>query len=294
MRRGPRARRDASAAHMTATRELGGIGEVAARFDAVVFDQWGVLHDGTAAYPGARETVAALRARGVRLAVLSNSGKRADANSARMKSLGYDERLFDVFMTSGEALWLDAASGRIRLRRPFVVAGAAGDGESWAEGLGMRLADRVEDADVILLMGVAEGSDGSGSREALACANARGIPLVCTNPDLCSPRAGGVVQVSPGSLAESYRNSGGDVTYYGKPWRRVFDLTREKLGTEPARMLMVGDSLEHDIAGGQGAGWSTLLVGTGLQDGRISAGGSPDGSPQPDFTIPALGRWHAA
>ena len=274
------------------TRAIGSIGEVAARFDAVVFDQWGVLHDGTTAYPGATETLADLHARGMRLAVLSNSGKRAAANVARMTSFGIDERLFDAVMTSGEALWLDVASGRARLRKPFVVAGAPGDGERWAEGLDIHLADRVEDADVILLMGVAEGSDGSGSREVLRRANEREIPLVCTNPDLCSPRAGGVLQTSPGSLAESYRSSGRDVTYYGKPWRRVFELTREALDTDPARMLMVGDSIEHDVAGGHGAGWSTLLVGTGLQDDHPSTGmtgGSPGGSAPPDFTIPALG-----
>ena len=39
----------------------------------------------------------------------------------------------------------------------------------------------------------------------------------------------------------------GEVVFYGKPQVKVFASMPEALGTE--RILMVGDSLEHDIAG---------------------------------------------
>ena len=100
---------------------IGSITEIADRFEAIVLDQWGVLHDGTAPYPGAVDTLDHLSQRGCRLAVLSNSGKRADLNRARIAAMGFSASLFDCVMTSGEALWLDAAAGRVAETRFFPI-----------------------------------------------------------------------------------------------------------------------------------------------------------------------------
>jgi ribonucleotide monophosphatase NagD (HAD superfamily) len=69
------------------------------------------------------------------------------------------------------------------------------------------------------------------------------------------------------------------------------------LGAAPDRLLMVGDSLEHDIAGGHAAGWSTAFVEGGLHRARF-AGGDPaaaldallaqEGAPAPTYTLPLL------
>ena len=58
------------------TRFIKSLTEIALDYDALVFDQWGVLHNGTLAYEGAIEIVERLSAQSKRLAVLSNSGKR--------------------------------------------------------------------------------------------------------------------------------------------------------------------------------------------------------------------------
>ena len=71
-------------------------------FDAVFFDQYGVLHDGRRLYPGVIETLAALKARGVRVAVLSNSGKSGEANARRLERIGVACDLYDRFVTSGD------------------------------------------------------------------------------------------------------------------------------------------------------------------------------------------------
>ena len=57
-----------------------GLRAIADRFDAVLVDQYGVLHDGRRAFPGAADCLRALRAAGKRIAVVSNSGKRAGPN----------------------------------------------------------------------------------------------------------------------------------------------------------------------------------------------------------------------
>src|SRR5579863_523788 len=65
-----------------------GLGAIVERFDHVLLDQWGTLHEGKAIFPEAVECVARLRQAGKRVLVLSNSGRRADDNQQRLAALG--------------------------------------------------------------------------------------------------------------------------------------------------------------------------------------------------------------
>lgn len=258
--------------------------EVATQFDAIVLDQWGVLHDGTTPYPTAVEAIDALRSAGVRLAVLSNSGKRATPNADRITAMGFPPDAFEVVMTSGEALWQDIAADRVPHRRFHPITRAEGDAEAWAEGLPITLTET--DPDAVLLMGLPD----EGGHHRLP-----ELPVYCTNPDRASPRAGGVTVISPGALAHAHKDAGGDVTFYGKPHRPIFNAVAQALGT--TNLLMVGDSLEHDIAGGHGAGWSTAFIRGGLHasafsgdtDGTIRRLAEKDHAPLPTYHLAHLG-----
>ena len=290
-------------------RRLSGLAGVAGDYDAVVLDQWGVLHDGAAPYPGAVEAVDRL-AGVTRLAVLSNSGKRAAPNRERIRRIGLPDRA-EVVMTSGEALWRDVRDGIAPMAAPFVLAARPGDVAAWAEGLPVAPARDPEEADAVVLMGVPEpepGAHASGgaartagasAAEALAAALRRGLTVHCSNPDRASPRAGGRVVPSPGALAADHEAAGGAVRWYGKPHRPVFEALRRALELpEAARILMVGDSPEHDVAGAKAAGWDAALVAGGLHARRLAGGGAravralcaEEGAPEPDLVLPSL-RW---
>ncbi|MEM9438513.1 MAG: TIGR01459 family HAD-type hydrolase [Pseudomonadota bacterium] len=238
------------------TQRIDTLAEIASGYDAVVFDQWGVLHNGTEAYAGA---IRALEGMATPVAVLSNSGKRAAPNAERIAAMGFD-RPFEVVMTSGEALWRDIERGLIPHRRFFPIERANGDAEEWAVGLTLAF-EPLDRAEAVLLMGLPDGSTLEECEPVLELALKLGLPVFCSNPDRKSPRADGYV-ISPGALAFAYLEMGGEVTFYGKPHRPIFDSLAEALGTE--KLLMVGDSLEHDIAGAAEAGWDSVLVGGGL------------------------------
>ncbi len=272
-------------------RSIDSLLEVAGDHDAVVLDQYGVLHDGARPYPGAVPALEALRAAGHRLAVLSNSGKRAAYNAARIERMGFPRGLFEAVMTSGEALRSDIARGAVPHRRLWPVEGAPGDAAAFAEGLDVTLTDGPGDADAVLLMGLPEGTDADGAEALLA--RLGGLPVICSNPDRASPRAGGGTAVSPGALAHTHADAGGEVLWYGKPHRPVFDALARALGT--GRLLMVGDSPEHDVAGGAGAGWATCLVMGGLHAARLGGDASrvpalmhEEGAPMPTYAIASL------
>ncbi|MGR3540113.1 MAG: HAD hydrolase-like protein, partial [Hasllibacter sp.] len=85
--------------------------------------------------------------------------------------------------------------------------------------------------------------------------------------------------------------------WYGKPHRPVFDAVRRALDLPAgARLLMVGDSPAHDVAGAKGAGWDAALVAGGLHAARLSGRGpdaaaalcAAEGAPPPDYLLEAL------
>ncbi len=99
---------------------------------------------------------------------------------------------------------------------------------------------------------------------------------------------------SPGAIAEAYEKAGGTVFYYGKPHRAVFDGLQRQLGlADASRILMIGDSLEHDVAGAAAAGWKTLFIAGGLHAADLKTASDRDSviaelcrqhdCPQPDF-----------
>lgn len=246
------------------------------QFDVFILDQWGVLHNGTAAYPGAVAAMNALFAAERRVYVLSNSGKRADVNLSRIADKGLPVNGLHRVVTSGEALWEDLRDGRLRIggvvpKRLHVLCGQPEDAAAWrADAVDFELVDGIDETvDAVLLMGVADGIALSDYDAVLDTARQFQLPLICSNPDRQSPRPGGLV-ISPGALADRYKDLGGHVIWYGKPEPAVFEsVLRDCRDVPRDRILMVGDSLEHDIAGAHRMGVRSLFVRGGLHEAHF-------------------------
>lgn len=258
---------------------ISGLRAIADRFDHVLLDQWGALHEGTAVFPAAYECVARLRAAGKRVLTLSNSGKRADDNARRLARLGLPVEAYDGMLTSGEVTWSGLAS---RNREPFKDLGQScflitrGGDRSIVDGLALRGATELRDADFILLAGLDDAdAEPSHWRERLKEAARRGIPMLCANPDLKMFGADGTLIPAPGAIAELYRSLGGTARFVGKPHAPIFAAALARLGDPaPSRVLVIGDSLDHDIAGGRAAGMLTLLICAGVH--REALAKAPD------------------
>lgn len=245
-----------------------GIGELAADFDALILDLWGVLYNGVAPYPGVLDCLAELRRRNKRVILLSNAPRQADASAGRIGQVGIGEELYEGIVTSG-----DATRQALDLRRePFYQAlGKAyyflgkGPDAGLLHGLDYRPVDDLEDADFVLLTGPTEATRDMADHEPLLRRAAeRGLAMVCANPDLAVIR-GGTYEPCAGAFAARYAELGGTVAFQGKPYSGVYDLCLDSLdGVARDRILCVGDSLATDIKGARGAGLPNLLVTGGL------------------------------
>jgi HAD superfamily hydrolase (TIGR01459 family) len=245
-----------------------GLGAIADRFDHVLLDQWGTLHEGKTIPPAAYDCVTQLRNAGKRVLALSNSGKRADDNARRLAKLGLPREAYDGVLSSGEVTWQGL---RARDRAPFKNLGQAcflisrDDDRSIVHGLDLGIVDDVRDADFILLAGLDDAAAQPLQwRDRLIAAAACKVPMLCANPDIVMFGAGALIP-APGALAAFYQSLGGRVTFVGKPHAPIFDAALARLGNpEPKRVLVVGDSLDHDIAGGRAAKMLTVLVRSGV------------------------------
>jgi HAD superfamily hydrolase (TIGR01459 family) len=244
---------------------------IASSFKAVFFDQYGVLHDGRNAYPGARDALAALKSRGVKIDVLSNSGRTAASNAERMTTLGFEPKLYDFLVTSGDVARTLLKRGRFPAlltsgARCFVIS-TDGDDE-FASALGMARTANSDEADLVVIAGSqADEVSLDDYRASLAPAARRGTPCLCVNPDKLMLTASGNAP-GAGRIAETYEELGGTVTWIGKPFPEIYRAAAELSQVHnPRDILCVGDSVEHDIAGANRFGAFAALVRTGILAG---------------------------
>lgn len=92
----------------------------------------------------------------------------------------------------------------------------------------------------------------------------RGVPFFATNPDKTFPTPRGEIPGAGAWISVIVTATAIEPVYAGKPAPYLIELARERLGTEKEETLVVGDRLETDIAGGQGAGCPVALVLSGV------------------------------
>jgi HAD superfamily hydrolase (TIGR01459 family) len=247
-------------------RNISGLGEIAGDFDAMLIDQFGVIHDGQSLYPGAAQVLQELHARNIPVIVMTNSGKRAAPNVERVVNMGIARAHFVDCVSSGEV-----AFQSLTVKRAFLIAK---DGENY-DFDPIEFVLRPEDAEVMLILG--SNAPATSLNDYRNFFEGLTLPAICCNPDkLMLTRQG--LQPAPGAVAEVYESMGGKVTWIGKPYPGIYQHALQRLG-RPERVLCIGDSAEHDVAGGRAAGLTTLLVRQGISEGV------PDQAfhPQPDF-----------
>ena len=255
-------------------RPIAGLSEIADRYDALIVDLLGVMHDGVRAFPEAVEALVTWRASGRPVCLLSNVPRRIDYLVRRLDGLSVPPQAYDSVISSGEATFLglrdrpDAAHRALGSR--FLHFGGPADLDVVA-GLPLERVSDIDKADFVLNSGI-DGLDTPADiyDAAMDRAAARGLPMVCVNPDLVV-LVGGRSLVCAGELARRYEALGGRVIHHGKPHTPVFDRCLDLLGC-PERALMIGDSLRTDIAGAGAMGLDSLWVATGIHaDAMIDA-----------------------
>lgn len=114
-----------------------------------------------------------------------------------------------------------------------------------------------------------------------------GAVLLGTHPDRITPSTDGMV-LDCGSICAMLTNATGvETTYLGKPTALGLPMLERVTGLCAEQMCMVGDRLYTDVAFGNNAGMTSLLVltgGTSLEEAMVAKG-----CERPDVVLPHLG-----
>jgi HAD superfamily hydrolase (TIGR01459 family) len=230
--------------------KIEGLAEIASQFDAMLIDQFGVIHDGQRLYPGAFAVMQQLKRIGVPVVVMTNSGKRGAPNAERIVKMGIPRELFVDCVSSGEVAWQS-----LKVSKAFLI-GKRGEDYGFDP---MRFVDAA-DAEVMLILG--SNAPETSLDDYRQMFEGLTLPALCCNPDKLMITSKGL-QAAPGAIAEVYEKMGGKVSWVGKPYSAIYEFALKALGS-PKRVLCIGDSAEHDVAGGRNAGLSTLMVMQGV------------------------------
>ena len=246
---------------------LPGLSKIAARYDALICDVWGVLHDGRAARPDAVEALRRFRAGACPVVLLSNAPRpRADVE-AQFAHFGVPDDCYDDIMTSGMAARSDLEHRSRQGRLKMLHLGPARD-HGVFEGLPIDCVG-ADEAQVVLCTGLYDDDTETPEdyRELLADLGRRDLTMLCANPDIVVQRGRQLVYCA-GAIAKLYEESGGQVVYYGKPHRPIYEVAlaraSEIAGRPISHPLAIGDGLGTDIAGANAMGIDALFIADGV------------------------------
>jgi HAD superfamily hydrolase (TIGR01459 family) len=245
---------------------IAGLAELAPRYDALLCDVWGVIHNGRESFPAACAALARFRAERGPVILISNAPRPCGPVIEQLDGLGVPRDAWTFVVTSGDAtrrLLAERAPG------PAWAIGPDRDAPLY-EGLGLAFSD-LDAARFISVTGPFddENDEPADYRDRFCKAIERDLELINANPDVVVQRGAKLVYCG-GALAQLYESLGGRVTMAGKPYAAIYELSLAKAAEavgrplDPKRVLCIGDGLPTDVRGANARGLDILFCANGI------------------------------
>jgi len=269
------------------TRIIDTLDEIAGDYSTLLCDLWGCYHDGIRPFPAAVAALQRYRRRGGRVLLLTNAPRPAASVRRFLDAMGAPADSYDAIMSSGEACQRAIASGTHG--RQFHYVGPSRDVHMLTDtGREPAPLDRAE---ALVCTGLRDEETETPEDYAADIADwvARGLPMLCANPDIVVDR-GHMRLWCAGAIARDFAAAGGEVIWFGKPhatsYEQSFALLAEMAGAPVPRdsVLAVGDGIATDVKGAVDYGVDACFVSGGLAAREV--GSDPE---HPDTA--RLARW---
>lgn len=266
---------------------LTSLDEIAERYDVVLCDLWGCLHNGVAAYPAAVDALRRFKARGGTVVLLTNAPRPRASVARQLARMDVPQDCWDVIVTSGDSARAAMFEGAVGTRVYFI--GEQHDLTFFEPMEILPDAPTIErvplqEAEGIVCTGPFDAlADPSVNRPDFLYAKQKGLKLLCANPDLVVDR-GESREWCAGALAALYTEMGGESLYFGKPHPPIYDLARRRLAamdrsTPDERILCIGDGVHTDVRGAMGEDMDALFITGGLAAAETRTAPRPDANP---------------
>ena len=229
---------------------------------AVVMDMDGVLWRGDEALPGLVEWFEWLREGDFPYALATNNSSKTQADYVnKLARMGVADVPEERIITSSVAT-AAYLGGRYPAGTRVFVLGMNGLRVA-LDGAGFDLAEDADEPPQLVVAGVDFDLTYARLRQA-ALYIRNGAEFYGTNPDRTFPTPEGQVPGAGSILAALQAATDREPVIIGKPEQPMLEAALELLDQPASKVLMIGDRLNTDIAGGQRAGMRTALVFSGV------------------------------
>jgi HAD superfamily hydrolase (TIGR01459 family) len=259
------------------TELISSIDAIADRYDVLLCDVWGVVHNGRRVYPDAVAALTRLRAAGKTVILITNVPKPRGPIPAQLDRVGCPREAWDAIVTSGDAIRAELAA---RAPGPMYKIGPSYDAVLW-EGLGLA-ESALSDAKFVSISGLNDDNDTPDMyAEIVRQARERNLDMLCANPDIIVQFGERMIWCA-GAVARDYAAIGGKVIMAGKPYAPIYDLAfreAEAILRRPidrAHVLAIGDGVGTDVKGAQAQGVDCLFIGSGTHGENLLTSGELD------------------
>jgi HAD superfamily hydrolase (TIGR01459 family) len=258
---------------------LDALATLAGRYDVLLSDVWGVIHNGRESFPGPCAALARWRAEVGPVVLISNSPRPCPEVAVQLDGLGVPRSAWSALVTSGDVTRILLAE---RAPGPAYRLGPERDAPLYA-GLGLDF-EPLDKARFIACTGPVNDDVETPEdyRDLLTAAVRRHLPMICANPDRVVQRGDRLVYCG-GALAELYETLGGEAIMAGKPFAPIYDASlarASELAGRPLakdRVLAIGDGIATDAKGANDQGIDLLFVAAGIHGAEMrGAGGRLD------------------
>lgn len=257
---------------------LSGLSEISSRYDAVLSDVWGVVHNGVAAHPLAVEALSSYRQSGGRVVLITNAPRPSSAIIPLLDRLGVKRDAYDAIVSSGDATraMISEYSGKV-----IHHVGPPTEDDALYEGLNV-VRGKAEEAQAVVVTDLDTDDDTPDMyNERVKLWLSRNLPMIAANPDRVVEHGERLIYCG-GALADLYEARGGMVRMAGKPYRPIYQealrLAEAAVGHSIPRekLLAIGDSVRTDAIGAAGFGIDLLFITGSIHASELDAFGKPD------------------
>lgn len=273
---------------------IAGLSDLAGRYDAVLSDVWGVVHNGVAAFPSAVDALTQFRRAGGKAVFITNAPRPSGPIVDLLDELGVVREAYDAIVSSGDATRTMIAK---YAGRAIHHVGPATEDDALYEGLNVRRTGP-EEAEVVVVTDLDTDEDTPEMyRERAKLWLARKLPMICANPDRVVEHGDKIIYCG-GALGDLYAAMGGMVLMAGKPYQPIYEeafrLAEVAAGRklDKSRVLAIGDSVRTDATGAAQFGLDLLFITGSIHAAELDAFGKPD--PQAIADLVAPSRAHLA